>query len=130
MSLSSRAALSDAVDASLDSLPLTAIFAHTPFLFSNNNGRVDRLIRGTGSKKHREWADDAEANTDTDCSETSITSAWRNSLWHITFANMWNFNTSRQDVTNTYKSLIEAIEPIRQMTPPGAYQVRSSDITS
>ncbi|EIM79523.1 FAD-binding domain-containing protein [Stereum hirsutum FP-91666 SS1] len=53
---------------------------------------------------------------------TSVTSAWRTSLWHFVIAAEWNFNSTVADVSATYKSLSDAVRPLREITVgSGAY---------
>ncbi|KAF8886976.1 hypothetical protein BD779DRAFT_1529063 [Infundibulicybe gibba] len=53
---------------------------------------------------------------------TSITPAWRDSIWHVIVVNTWGFNTTVSERTSLYQDLETLIEPIRKLTPgSGAY---------
>ncbi|KAI0708921.1 FAD-binding domain-containing protein [Cerioporus squamosus] len=54
---------------------------------------------------------------------TSVTPAWRRSIWHIPLAGVWNFNTTKQEKQSILQGLSDAIDPLRAITPgSGAYQ--------
>ncbi|KAJ7583508.1 FAD-binding domain-containing protein [Mycena floridula] len=58
-----------------------------------------------------------------DNNNTSVTPAWRNSLWHVTLGAQWNFDASVQQVSSIYTDLTESANILRAMTPgSGAYQ--------
>ncbi|KAJ7306780.1 FAD-binding domain-containing protein, partial [Mycena albidolilacea] len=78
-----------------DSVDFSIVFGTTPFLFGPE--------------------DDA----------TSVSPAWRNSLWHacVNVANAWNFDTTVAEVALKYSSLTSAVNPLRDLTrSSGAYQ--------
>ncbi|KAF8465891.1 FAD-binding domain-containing protein [Gautieria morchelliformis] len=53
---------------------------------------------------------------------TSVTPQWRSSLWHVALTDGWNFNTTIPEIAATYARLSKAVDPLRRITPPGAYQ--------
>ncbi|KDR72263.1 hypothetical protein GALMADRAFT_767519 [Galerina marginata CBS 339.88] len=54
---------------------------------------------------------------------TSVTPAWRNSIWHVVAATTFNFNTSLTDRKETYTSTSDIMSSLRRLTPhSGAYQ--------
>ncbi|KAI0750023.1 hypothetical protein C8Q80DRAFT_1101175 [Daedaleopsis nitida] len=54
---------------------------------------------------------------------SSVTPAWRNSLWHVPISAAWNFDTTKAEVQAIYASLSSAMDPLRAITPgSGAYQ--------
>ncbi|KAG7091450.1 hypothetical protein E1B28_010484 [Marasmius oreades] len=53
---------------------------------------------------------------------TSVTSAWRNSLWQIGFNRKWNWNSTVGDIERTYRTVTEVTQLARNITPnSGAY---------
>ncbi|KAF7356177.1 FAD-binding domain-containing protein [Mycena venus] len=90
---SRRADLVTTITTLFDAVDLSIIFATTPFLYGPDND------------------------------QTSVSPAWRNSLWHVNVANTWNFNTTVAEVSKKYSSLKVAVDPLRLLTPgSGAYQ--------
>ncbi|KAJ7582378.1 FAD-binding domain-containing protein [Mycena floridula] len=55
--------------------------------------------------------------------KTSVTPAWRNSIWHAILISHWNFNSSVSEVSSIYSDLTAGADVLRAMTPgSGAYQ--------
>ncbi|KAF8885912.1 FAD-binding domain-containing protein [Mucidula mucida] len=55
--------------------------------------------------------------------ETSVTDAWRRSLWHITSSASWSFNTTTDTKIRAYQGLTKKMDTLRDITPgSGAYQ--------
>ena len=54
---------------------------------------------------------------------TSMTDAWRNSVYHITVVTTWNFNASLLEKEGQYKLASESINNLRRLTPDAAYSV-------
>lgn len=55
---------------------------------------------------------------------TSVTDAWRTSIYHITLVASWNWNATKADKTGQYKLVSNAIDNLRNITPDAAYVVR------
>ncbi|KAF8435773.1 FAD-binding domain-containing protein [Boletus edulis BED1] len=54
---------------------------------------------------------------------TSVTDAWRSSLWHVAIADFWNYNTTYGQREQIYASATRSMAPLRALTPKsGAYQ--------
>ncbi|KAE9397912.1 FAD-binding domain-containing protein [Gymnopus androsaceus JB14] len=54
---------------------------------------------------------------------TSVTPAWRDSLWHVVFGDIWNYDTSTTDISQKYSNLSAVANGLRDFTPDsGAYQ--------
>ncbi|KAG6380592.1 FAD-binding domain-containing protein [Boletus reticuloceps] len=55
---------------------------------------------------------------------TSVTDAWRSSLWHVAIADFWNYDTTYGQREQIYASATSSMAPLRALTPKsGAYQV-------
>jgi hypothetical protein len=54
---------------------------------------------------------------------TSVTEAWRSSLYHVTVVSTWNWNATLTEKRNHYKAASESIDNLRRITPDAAYQV-------
>jgi len=58
-----------------------------------------------------------------DNNKTSVTPAWRDSLWHVIVADVWNYNTTTTDISQKYSNLTAIVDTLRDFTPDsGAYQ--------
>ena len=55
---------------------------------------------------------------------TSVTEAWRSSLYHVTVVSTWNWNATLSEKRDHYKIASDAIDHLRKITPDAAYQVR------
>ncbi|KAE9406765.1 FAD-binding domain-containing protein [Gymnopus androsaceus JB14] len=53
---------------------------------------------------------------------TSVTEAWRSSVYHITDVSSWNWNATKEDKKNSYAQASAAIDNLRRITPDAAYQ--------
>ncbi|KAI9566290.1 FAD-binding domain-containing protein [Boletus coccyginus] len=54
---------------------------------------------------------------------TSVTDAWRSSLWHVVIAEFWNYNTTYEQREQIYASTSRSMTALRALTPgSGAYQ--------
>lgn len=58
---------------------------------------------------------------------SSVTEAWRKSLWHTTVVSPWNWDASREEVKGHYVKASGAVEPLRRITPNAAY-VNEADV--
>ncbi|THH08062.1 hypothetical protein EW145_g2966 [Phellinidium pouzarii] len=91
----SQAELVQAMLPALTSVPLPIIFQVTPLFFGAQG---------------------------VDTSGTSVTPAWRNSMWHLTASTSWNFNTTLNERVQIFKTLTQNMDIIRKVTPDsGAY---------
>ncbi|KAK1224185.1 hypothetical protein PQX77_012925 [Marasmius sp. AFHP31] len=53
---------------------------------------------------------------------TSVTPAWRNSLWQIGFNRKWQFNSTAEDIKKVYQTVTEVTQLQRDIAPnSGAY---------
>lgn len=55
--------------------------------------------------------------------KTSVTEAWRNSLYHITVVSLWNWNSTKEEIAGHYAKASGSIENLRRITPHAAYLV-------
>ncbi|THV03671.1 FAD-binding domain-containing protein [Dendrothele bispora CBS 962.96] len=53
--------------------------------------------------------------------ETSVTEAWRNSLYHVTLTSNWNWDATSEDKRGRYKSASSSADKLRRITPDAAY---------
>jgi hypothetical protein len=59
---------------------------------------------------------------------TSVTDAWRTSIFHITVVTQWNWNATKADKKRQYTLASSAIDNLRRITPDAAYLVSTKDI--
>jgi hypothetical protein len=59
---------------------------------------------------------------------TSVTDAWRTSIFHITVVTQWNWNATKADKKRQYTLASGAIDNLRRITPDAAYLVSTKDI--
>lgn len=55
--------------------------------------------------------------------KTSVTEAWRSSLYHVTVISPWNWNATTEEKRQNYKRASESIDNLRRITPDAAYLV-------
>ncbi|CAE6490663.1 unnamed protein product [Rhizoctonia solani] len=56
-------------------------------------------------------------------SDTSVTPAWRNALWHTLLVGFWNYNSNADQQATVYSTVSAAADKLRAITPgSGAYQ--------
>lgn len=53
---------------------------------------------------------------------TSVTEAWRSSLYHVTVVSAWNWNATLAEKRGHYKAASESMDNLRRITPDAAYQ--------
>ncbi|ETW77615.1 hypothetical protein HETIRDRAFT_421727 [Heterobasidion irregulare TC 32-1] len=53
---------------------------------------------------------------------TSVTEAWRDSIYHVTLIQTWYWNSTVDFKKHAYANLTKAIDYVRQITPDAAYQ--------
>lgn len=58
---------------------------------------------------------------------TSVTEAWRNTIFHITVSSTWNYNATLSDKKAAYSRVTSAVEHLRKITKDAAY-VNEADI--
>ncbi|KAI0333866.1 FAD-binding domain-containing protein [Cubamyces sp. BRFM 1775] len=57
-----------------------------------------------------------------DDGETSVTPAWRNSIWHVTASAFWNYDTSLEEKRKIYANASSNMDALREITlQSGAY---------
>ena len=61
-------------------------------------------------------------------STTSVTEAWRDSVYHVTLISSWNYNATLGEKESNYTTVSRAIQFLRDITPVAAYSVSSSNI--
>ncbi|KAF8964328.1 FAD-binding domain-containing protein [Flammula alnicola] len=52
---------------------------------------------------------------------TSVTEAWRSSLYHVTVIAPWNWNTTKAEKKSRYGHVSASIDNLRRITPDAAY---------
>ncbi|KAL0564427.1 hypothetical protein V5O48_017620 [Marasmius crinis-equi] len=58
---------------------------------------------------------------------TSVTKAWRSSVYHITVISSWNWNTTTEDKQKAYGAVTRSMDYLRNLTPAAAY-VNEADV--
>ncbi|KAH0586775.1 hypothetical protein H2248_005624 [Termitomyces sp. 'cryptogamus'] len=53
--------------------------------------------------------------------KTSVTDAWRSSLYHITVVSPWNWNATIEEKRDHYVAASKSIDHLRKITPDAAY---------
>ncbi|KIK63617.1 hypothetical protein GYMLUDRAFT_221811 [Collybiopsis luxurians FD-317 M1] len=53
---------------------------------------------------------------------TSVTEAWRSSIYHVTAVSGWNWNATKDEKKQTYEMASASIDNLRRITPDAAYQ--------
>lgn len=56
---------------------------------------------------------------------TSVTDAWRSSVYHVTAVAPWAWNATVAEKRTAYQSASSAMDNLRRITPDAAYLVRS-----
>ncbi|KAK0472774.1 FAD-binding domain-containing protein [Armillaria novae-zelandiae] len=65
---------------------------------------------------------------DGDDGETSVNSAWRNSIWHVTSSELWSFNTTKQEQLSIYSSISKSMDVLRDFTPTSGAYLNEADV--
>ena len=55
--------------------------------------------------------------------KTSVTEAWRSSLYHVTVISPWNWDATTEEKRQNYKRASDSIDNLRKITPDAAYLV-------
>ncbi|KAF8074075.1 hypothetical protein FPV67DRAFT_1480629 [Lyophyllum atratum] len=53
--------------------------------------------------------------------QTSVTDAWRSSLYHVTVVSTWNWNATVEEKKGHYTAVSRSIDHLRKITPDAAY---------
>ncbi|KAK7056430.1 hypothetical protein VNI00_002985 [Paramarasmius palmivorus] len=53
--------------------------------------------------------------------ETSVTEAWRSSLYHITLISSWNWNATVEEKRKSYADVTKSVSYLKAVTPNAAY---------
>ncbi|KAG6805878.1 hypothetical protein H0H93_003900, partial [Arthromyces matolae] len=53
--------------------------------------------------------------------KTSVNEAWRNSVYHVTVVDTWNWNATREEKRQGYEKVGRSIGNLRKLTPDAAY---------
>jgi len=53
--------------------------------------------------------------------QTSVTDAWRSSVYHVTVVSPWNWNASIEEKKGHYSAVSRSIDHLRKLTPDAAY---------
>lgn len=53
---------------------------------------------------------------------SAVTPRWRTAVWHLLFAPTFNYDASPATIANAWSRANSAMDLIRAITPPGAYQ--------
>ncbi|PPQ85186.1 hypothetical protein CVT25_004193 [Psilocybe cyanescens] len=53
--------------------------------------------------------------------KTSVTEAWRSSLYHVTTITPWSWNATKEEKSARYKDASASMEHLRRITPDAAY---------
>jgi len=54
---------------------------------------------------------------------TSVTEAWRSSLYHVTLIATWEWNATKAEKAARYQDASASIDNLRKITPDAAYLV-------
>ncbi|KAF9030371.1 FAD-binding domain-containing protein [Hymenopellis radicata] len=63
-----------------------------------------------------------------DAGPTSVTPAWRTSVWDVTFGQVWDYAAPPSVQEKAYRGLSAAMEPLRALTPDGGAYGNEADI--
>lgn len=58
--------------------------------------------------------------------KTSVTEAWRSSLFHVTLIKTWNWSATPAEKRQHFQAASSSIDNLRKITPDAAYVVRIS----
>ncbi|CAK5281288.1 unnamed protein product [Mycena citricolor] len=93
-------ALLASITAMVQALPVSFIFANAPYGFKQ----------------------------DPALGPTSVTPAWRSSIWHVVGGAGWAYNTPSSLQRGIYANLTGAVDPIRAITPSGGAYQNEADV--
>ncbi|KAH9893386.1 FAD-binding domain-containing protein [Cubamyces lactineus] len=63
-----------------------------------------------------------------DDGETSVTPAWRNSVWHVTASTFWNYDTSLEQKREIYANASSNMDALREITPQSGAYFNEADV--
>ncbi|KAL4251133.1 oxygen-dependent FAD-linked oxidoreductase family protein [Abortiporus biennis] len=52
---------------------------------------------------------------------TSVTEAWRKTVWHVLNSKLWNYDTTLEEKKAIYSQVSKSVDKLRAITPPAAY---------
>ncbi|KAJ7579762.1 FAD-binding domain-containing protein [Mycena floridula] len=61
-------------------------------------------------------------------SNTSVNPVWRESVWEVLLANVWNFDASVSEIAKSYSDLTAAADILRAMTPDSGGYLNEADV--
>jgi len=82
---------------------------------------VDALVEAKSSADNLLILIDAPSSYPDPDKKTSVTEAWRDSLYHITVTSTWNWNSTLEDKKNHYRTAAKSLDKLRKITPDAAY---------
>ncbi|KAJ7587590.1 FAD-binding domain-containing protein [Mycena floridula] len=59
---------------------------------------------------------------------TSVNPVWRESIWEVLLANVWNFDASVSEISKSYADLTAAADILRAMTPDSGGYLNEADV--
>ncbi|KAK0229643.1 FAD-binding domain-containing protein [Armillaria nabsnona] len=60
--------------------------------------------------------------------KTSVTDAWRRSIWDVTFGQVWDYSASPAQQEKAYRDLSGSMDPLRAITPGGGTYGNEADV--
>ncbi|PBK88213.1 FAD-binding domain-containing protein [Armillaria gallica] len=60
--------------------------------------------------------------------KTSVTDAWRRSVWDVTFGQVWDYSASPAQQEKAYRDLSRSMDPLRAITPGGGTYGNEADV--
>ncbi|KAK0452197.1 FAD-binding domain-containing protein [Desarmillaria tabescens] len=60
--------------------------------------------------------------------KTSVTDAWRRSIWDVTFGQVWDYSASPDEQEKAYRDLSRSMDPLRAITPGGGAYGNEADV--
>ncbi|KAK0229596.1 FAD-binding domain-containing protein [Armillaria nabsnona] len=60
--------------------------------------------------------------------KTSVTDAWRRSIWDVTFGQVWDYSASPAQQEQAYRDLSRSMDPLRAITPGGGTYGNEADV--
>ncbi|KAK0204351.1 FAD-binding domain-containing protein [Desarmillaria ectypa] len=60
--------------------------------------------------------------------KTSVTDAWRRSIWDVTFGQVWDYSASPAEQEKGYRDLSRSMDPLRVVTPGGGAYGNEADV--
>ncbi|KAK0183695.1 FAD-binding domain-containing protein [Armillaria mellea] len=60
--------------------------------------------------------------------KTSVTDAWRKSIWDVTFGQVWDYSASPAEQEKGYRDLSRSMDPLRKITAGGGTYGNEADV--